>query len=279
MHHVWFVQQPMPIVLVESRQVCRTCGPALSLPLHHRQSRPCNRGAARQLERRLSALPLPDHHELRRGLPQRSGAVTRDRGNPFEDVRRFGKGQTEHPPTHLAYLTSEAVSMTDPIQNEIQTCRTHGELDDFANQSTLGEEDPGAAADSVGHPAKAVSLRTLQFRKALSRWENEGGADGHTNPHDAEAGTDSTTVNLTNAELVQMQIRIIALENLVIALFAGAPETVAKLAGQFAECIAPHAGHTPHHLTVRAASQMLHITQRSELFRERCDPLTPGDTG
>lgn len=164
--------------------------------------------------------------------------------------------------------------MTDPRQSEILNCRPRDKFDDSANQSTLGEEDPGAAVDSVDRPGKAASLRTLQLKKALSRWENEGGADGHEHSHNAEAGTDSTTVDLTNAELVQMQIRIIALENLVTALFAGAPGTVAKLAGEFAECISPRAGHTPHHLTICAASQMLHVIQRAELFREPCDPLT-----
>lgn len=89
-----------------------------------------------------------------------------------------------------------------------------------------------------------------------------------------ETGLGRTQIELTNVELVQMQIRIIALENLVIALLAGAPEAVAELAREFAGCISPRSGHTPHHLTLHAASQMLHLTQRSELFRSRGDPST-----
>lgn len=164
--------------------------------------------------------------------------------------------------------------MNESVHVKHVTSSCCGDPDDSANQSTLGEEDPGAAVVCTHTPATKSPDRTLQLRKALSRWENEGGADGHEKAHAPDLVAGRTDVNLTNAELVQMQVRIIALENLVTALFAGAPETVASLAREFAACISPRPGHTSHPLTLHAASQMLHITQRSDLFRERCGPST-----
>lgn len=142
-----------------------------------------------------------------------------------------------------------------------------GQPIDLDNQSILGEEDPGAAIDSMPSQVAAVLTNRIQLRKALSRWENEGGFDGHEIVHCPDGTSGQTEVNLTNAELVQMQIRIIALESLVTALLAGAPDGVTELARKLADCISPRAGCTPHHLTLHATSQMVHITQRSELFR------------
>ena len=50
--------------------------------------------------------------------------------------------------------------------------------------------------------------------RALSRWDNEGGtlASAH--------GTHADVPDMTNAELVQLRIRVIALENLMIAVLA-----------------------------------------------------------
>lgn len=50
---------------------------------------------------------------------------------------------------------------------------------------------------------------------------------------------------LTNAELVQLRIRVIALENLVIALLAEAPDRQLTLARGMATYISPRAGFLP----------------------------------
>jgi hypothetical protein len=70
------------------------------------------------------------------------------------------------------------------------------------------------------------SLDPSQERQAaLSRWDNEGGA-GPRGPQKAQlsAEAQSGVPELTNAELVQLRVRVIALENLVISLLAEAPD-------------------------------------------------------
>ncbi len=76
-------------------------------------------------------------------------------------------------------------------------------------------------------------------------------------------------LSLTDAELVQLQVRVIALENLVTALLVGAPEGIAELAQAMAVAISPRPGATPHRLTIHAASQMVHLVQRSHQFRDK----------
>ncbi len=72
---------------------------------------------------------------------------------------------------------------------------------------------------------------------------------------------------LTQAELVQLHIRVIALENLVIALLAQAPECQLTLAREMATFIAPRPGFTPHTLTIGAANEMLSLVNRAAPFR------------
>lgn len=67
---------------------------------------------------------------------------------------------------------------------------------------------------------------------------------------------------LSNAELVQLQIRVIALENLVVALLAHAPEQQLELVRDIAASIFPRPG-VEHRLTSQAAAQMEHLAQRS----------------
>ena len=78
-----------------------------------------------------------------------------------------------------------------------------------------------------------------------------------------------TEVNLTNAELVQLQVRVIALENLVIALLTGAPEQTSCIARALAADITPRDTSTPHPLTIHAAELMVHMVERAALVPER----------
>ena len=73
---------------------------------------------------------------------------------------------------------------------------------------------------------------------------------------------------LTNTELVQLQTRVIALENLVIALLAQAPASQLALARDMAVFIAPRPGATQHPLTIHAAAQMVHLVERSGHFQK-----------
>ena len=72
---------------------------------------------------------------------------------------------------------------------------------------------------------------------------------------------------LTNAELVQLQVRVIALENLVITLLAQASERQLAFAREMATYIAPRRGFTPHRLTLHAAAAMLSLVDRADNFR------------
>jgi hypothetical protein len=71
---------------------------------------------------------------------------------------------------------------------------------------------------------------------------------------------------LTNAELVQLRIRVIALENLVIAMLAEAPHRQLALARAMAIYISPRTGFTPHPVTLRAADEMLSLVGRADRY-------------
>lgn len=68
-------------------------------------------------------------------------------------------------------------------------------------------------------------------------------------------------------ECAQLRIRIVALENLVIALLARAPEPQLTLARAMAQHISPRAGFTPHRLTLHAADEMRSLVDRAARFR------------
>lgn len=60
-----------------------------------------------------------------------------------------------------------------------------------------------------------------QHQMALSRWDTEGGAGpGGPQKGSISGAMQSEIPHLTNAELVQLRVRVIAIENLVIALLA-----------------------------------------------------------
>jgi hypothetical protein len=98
-----------------------------------------------------------------------------------------------------------------------------------------------------------------QSQKALLSWDNEGGAY----PDEAQA----ETLVMTNAELVHLRMRVIALENLIIALLAEGSDRQLENAREMASYISPRAGFTQHPLTIKAANQMSDMVNRAEHFR------------
>lgn len=72
---------------------------------------------------------------------------------------------------------------------------------------------------------------------------------------------------LTHAEQTQLHVRVIALENLVIALLASATDHQLECAREMAAYISPRAGATPHPLTTHAADEMVSIVERAIHFR------------
>ncbi|WP_290981279.1 hypothetical protein [Hyphomicrobium sp.] len=70
----------------------------------------------------------------------------------------------------------------------------------------------------------------------------------------------------TNAELALVRIRLIALENLVIALLAEASPRQLEVVREMAAYISPRPGFTHHPLTSQAAVHMLELAQRASHF-------------
>jgi hypothetical protein len=104
--------------------------------------------------------------------------------------------------------------------------------------------------------------RADQRRKALARWDNEGGATKGLRRELADA-----IPELTNAELVQLRIRVIALENLVIALLAEGSDHQLAVAREMAAYISPRPGFTHHPLTIQAANHMVELVDRAVHYR------------
>lgn len=116
----------------------------------------------------------------------------------------------------------------------------------------------------IPDPINDANLR----QRALSRWDNEGGA-GPDGPDVASAlaGEKMPVPAMANIELMALHVRMIALENLVIALLATASDQQLDLAREMAGYISPRPGCTEHPLTVRAAAHMIDLVERSSRFR------------
>ena len=113
-----------------------------------------------------------------------------------------------------------------------------------------------------------TSSESNQRQRALARWDNEGGA-GPDGPVTPSLDNERTPVpELTNAELVTMRVRVIALENLMISLLATASDDQLRLAREMAGYISPRPGFTQHPLTVHAAAHMVDLVERADHFRD-----------
>ena len=110
-------------------------------------------------------------------------------------------------------------------------------------------------------------------QRALARWDTEGGA-GPDGPQKNDLGGDLTsdTLGQNEMDLQHLQVRVIALESLVIALLAGVSDAQRDLARNMAVYIAPQPGSTPHPLTTRASHQVLNSIERAEQLGEKPRP-------
>lgn len=128
--------------------------------------------------------------------------------------------------------------MTDPSQREVPS-----------------ETLPPVSGETPGD-------RATQRQRALSRWDNEGGA-----LPSPDHGAQADVPDLTNTELVQLRIRVIALENLVIGLLADGSDRQLEIAREMAGYISPRPGVTQHPLTIQAADHMTDLVARAVHFR------------
>lgn len=104
---------------------------------------------------------------------------------------------------------------------------------------------------------------------ALSRWEEEGGALP-CGPQEALAATcDEWDIPApSDAELIQLRIRVIALENVVLSLLSKSSDEQLEQVTAMAEVITPRPGATQHPLTIHAANQMNQLVERARHFRD-----------
>ena len=116
------------------------------------------------------------------------------------------------------------------------------------------------------HQDADVSVQ--ERRRALSRWDNEGGA-GTDGPQKSQTPENrgSGDPPITDVEIVQLRVRVIALENLVIALLAHSSDHVQLTAREMADYILPKPGATQHRLTTHAATHMIDLLERSNHFQ------------
>ena len=104
-------------------------------------------------------------------------------------------------------------------------------------------------------------------RRAIGRWENEGGSlDGELSSNHVA----TVAGKIGDAEDGNIKVRLIALENLIVALLAEAPES-SELVREMARYISPRPGITPHRLTIEAARNMLALVERAAHYRDSRD--------
>lgn len=72
-----------------------------------------------------------------------------------------------------------------------------------------------------------------------------------------------------DAEEGNLAARLIALENIIVALLADAPESQSERVREMARYISPRPGKTPHRLTIEAARNMLALVERADHYRNK----------
>ena len=98
---------------------------------------------------------------------------------------------------------------------------------------------------------------------AIGRWENEGGDTAGLHQHDRG----SVVGDIGDVEDGNLRVRLIALENIVVALLAGSPDSQSTLVRQMAGYISPKPGVTPHRLTLEAARNMIALVERAAQYK------------
>lgn len=111
------------------------------------------------------------------------------------------------------------------------------------------------------HPKSDPSEPCWLLVKAVSRWDNEGGAGEGGREQPVSGSAQAQTPPLGNAEIVQLQIRVIALENVLAVLLAEASERQLALLREMSHYIFPRPGSTQHRLTIHAAARMVSLAE------------------
>lgn len=112
------------------------------------------------------------------------------------------------------------------------------------------------------NPANANGGEADPRHSALSRWDDEGGAIFSVPPEVVPE-----IPEISNTEMVHLRVRVIALENLLIAVLAKGSNAQIAIAREMAEYIVPRPGSTQHPLTLQAGSHMAGLIGRALQFR------------
>lgn len=75
--------------------------------------------------------------------------------------------------------------------------------------------------------------------------------------------------NIGDAEEGNLAVRLIALENIIVALLADAPESQSERVREMGSYISPRMGKTPHRLTIEAGRNMLALVERADHYRSK----------
>ncbi len=116
-------------------------------------------------------------------------------------------------------------------------------------------------------------------QRALARWESEGGKTLALDSSRVESAEQTQIPEMTNAEIVALRVRVIAMENVLISLLATASDHQLKLIREMADYISPRPGFTPHPLTIHAAEHMVDLVDRSTRFRSHGEDGLAEPTG
>ena len=116
------------------------------------------------------------------------------------------------------------------------------------------------------------SERAQLLARAVSKWDAEaevGEAEIDSSARVLPVSNASPTeaLPLTNAEITHLQVRVIAIENLLKVLLADATAEQLKLMRDVAGLITPQPGFTQHPLTIQAAACMINLVDNAAHLR------------
>lgn len=99
---------------------------------------------------------------------------------------------------------------------------------------------------------------------ALAGWDNEGGALSHPAPVGPPVA--DVAHHLSDEELVCLRSRVIALENIVVAMLAGGSSDQRSVVHDMALFVRPPREEVHDKLTLHAADLMDHLADRAARF-------------
>jgi len=172
-------------------------------------------------------------------------------------------------------------SMSGPVVKDAQIALARKSVDPVLKW--VGKADEAAIREAFnmtiavrGESATAQRVADTYFFETVVRIHRATEGEGYTglkaagNVDPAIAAAHSLhphVVPLTPAELVQLRIRAIAVENLLIAVLAEGTDRQRQVAREMVDYIAPRPGATDHPLTIEAGRHMGSLIDRAEHFR------------